>query len=39
GEFVVRDKQFVGKPGTGQYLKRAKYSKNTALTQGETLSI
>ncbi len=25
GEFVVRDKQFVGKPGYGQYVKRAKY--------------
>ncbi|MED4228596.1 dihydropyrimidinase [Neobacillus cucumis] len=25
GEFVIRDKQFVGKPGAGQFLKRAKY--------------
>lgn len=25
GEFVVRDKQFVGKPGMGSYIKRAKF--------------
>ncbi|WP_042456917.1 dihydropyrimidinase [Neobacillus dielmonensis] len=37
GEFVVRDKQFVGKPGSGQYLKRAKY--NTPITENETMSI
>ncbi len=28
GEFVVRDKKFVGKIGVGQYLKRAKYGEN-----------
>jgi dihydropyrimidinase len=39
GEFVVRDKQFVGKPGSGQYLKRAKYNGNTPIIQNETLSI
>jgi dihydropyrimidinase len=39
GEFVVRDKQFVGKPGSGQFLKRAKYNKNTLVNQSETLSI
>ncbi|WP_284037828.1 dihydropyrimidinase [Neobacillus sp. 114] len=39
GEYVVRDKQFVGKPGSGQYLKRAKYSSTTPLNQNETLSI
>ncbi|MED3623579.1 dihydropyrimidinase [Neobacillus thermocopriae] len=39
GEFVVRDKQFVGKPGSGQYLKRAKYNVNSQLTQSQTLSI
>jgi len=39
GEFVVRDKQFVGKPGSGQYLKRAKYNGYTLLNQNETLSI
>ncbi|WNR46758.1 dihydropyrimidinase [Paenibacillus roseipurpureus] len=29
GEFVIRDKQFVGQPGTGQFLKRKTY-KGTA---------
>ena len=28
GEFVIREKQFVGKLGAGQYLKRAKYGVN-----------
>ncbi|WLD92583.1 dihydropyrimidinase [Alkalihalobacillus sp. AL-G] len=27
GEFVIRDKQFVGKTGKGNYIKRAKYSE------------
>ncbi|MDR7073579.1 dihydropyrimidinase [Fictibacillus barbaricus] len=27
GEFVIRDKQFVGKPGSGNYIKRAKYNE------------
>jgi len=27
GEFVIRDKQFVGKLGYGKYLKRAKYGQ------------
>ena len=27
GEFVVRDKQFVGKLGAGQFIKRAKYGR------------
>ncbi|NRD79641.1 dihydropyrimidinase [Bacillus sp. BRMEA1] len=39
GEYVIRDKQFVGKPGSGQYLKRAKYSLNAPINQNETLSI
>jgi dihydropyrimidinase len=39
GEFVIRDKQFVGKAGAGQYLKRAKYNSNTSPNQNETLSI
>ncbi|WP_040208894.1 dihydropyrimidinase [Neobacillus jeddahensis] len=39
GEYVVRDKQFVGKPGSGQYLKRAKYNSNTPLKQDQTLTI
>ncbi|MDP5274240.1 dihydropyrimidinase [Chengkuizengella axinellae] len=27
GEFVIKDKKFVGKLGTGKYLKRAKYNR------------
>jgi dihydropyrimidinase len=27
GEFVVRDKQLVAKPGSGKYIKRAKYGE------------
>lgn len=34
GEFVIKDKQFVGKPGAGQYIKRAKYQET--LTARET---
>lgn len=39
GEYVIRDKQFVGKPGSGQYLKRARYSLNTPIIENETLKI
>lgn len=39
GEFVIREKQFVGKPGSGQYLKRAKYSMYTPIVQNQPLSI
>ncbi|MBM7691281.1 dihydropyrimidinase [Peribacillus deserti] len=39
GEFVIRDKKFVGSPGSGKYLKRAKYKQNTSIDQNETLSI
>ena len=28
GEFVIRDKQFVGTEGSGRYLKRSKYKSN-----------
>lgn len=31
GEFVIRDKKFVGKRGAGQYLKRAKYGKSNKI--------
>jgi len=27
GEFIIRNKQFVGNPGSGQYLKRNKYGE------------
>ena len=33
GEFVIKEKQFVGQPGTGQYIKRAKFQE--ALTSKE----
>ncbi len=39
GEFVIRDKQFVGKPGAGQFLKRAKYGSNQNDEQKETLTL
>lgn len=39
GEYVVRDKQFVGKPGSGQYLKRAKYNSNLPESENKPLSI
>jgi dihydropyrimidinase len=39
GEFVVRDRQFVGKAGSGQYIKREKYGTMKKLKQNETLSI
>lgn len=31
GEFVIKDKQFVGKLGNGQYLKRARYGELTTV--------
>ncbi|WP_026695667.1 dihydropyrimidinase [Peribacillus kribbensis] len=36
GEFVIREKQFVGKPGSGQYIKRAKYGKSQQAKTIET---
>jgi dihydropyrimidinase len=39
GEFVIRDQQFVGEPGRGQYLKRAKYSKSQETYKNEKLNI
>ncbi|MBS8263925.1 dihydropyrimidinase [Mesobacillus boroniphilus] len=39
GEFVIRDKTFVGKPGAGQYLKRAKYGENQANLTKESLTL
>lgn len=38
GEFVVRDKKFVGQQGAGQYVKRAKYGKSNEL-ENKTISI
>jgi dihydropyrimidinase len=39
GEFVIRDKQFVGKPGAGQFLKRAKYGSDKKSALKSTLTI
>jgi dihydropyrimidinase len=39
GEFVIRNKQFVGKPGRGKYLKRAKYNANTSGNEVKMQSI
>ncbi|RTR35850.1 dihydropyrimidinase [Robertmurraya yapensis] len=33
GEFVILDKQFVGKAGAGQYLKRGKYGEEIVLEE------
>jgi len=40
GEFVVRNKQFVGTPGTGRFIKRKKYHGNAASeAKGEALDV
>lgn len=39
GEFVVRDRQFAGKTGTGQYIKRAKYGKQLGTAGSSKVSI
>lgn len=33
GEFVIRDKQFVGKPGMGQYLKRKRFTSEVKVAE------
>jgi dihydropyrimidinase len=38
GEFVIREKQFVGELGRGQYLKRAKYGELKEVNQTERLN-
>lgn len=38
GEFVIRDKQFVGKAGSGQFIKRTKYGETQELLESKTLS-
>lgn len=35
GEFVVKDKKFVGNPGTGKFLKRAKFNDRTIVKREE----
>ncbi|MBY0098175.1 dihydropyrimidinase [Mesobacillus maritimus] len=37
GEFVIRDKAFVGNPGSGQYLKRKRFERATAATAQKVL--
>jgi len=37
GEFVIRDKAFVGKPGNGQYLKRKRFEVANADTAQKVL--
>lgn len=37
GEFVIRDKQFVGGRGNGQYLRRGKHVQHTIRTKVEAL--
>ncbi|WP_203290082.1 dihydropyrimidinase [Metabacillus sp. cB07] len=39
GEFVVRDRQFAGKAGTGQYIKRAKYGEQLGTAGSSKVSI
>ncbi|MDP4170637.1 MAG: dihydropyrimidinase [Bacillota bacterium] len=39
GEFVIKNKQFTGKPGSGHYLKRAKYGHQIQIHSNETLTI
>lgn len=36
GKYVVKDKEFVGKPGSGKFLKRAKFNVNLSEQQEET---
>ncbi|MGM0903482.1 MAG: dihydropyrimidinase [Bacillota bacterium] len=37
GEFVIRDKAFVGNPGSGQYLKRKRFERAIATTAQKVL--
>ena len=39
GDFVIRDKQFVGKPGSGQFLKREKYGSNQKAESEKTVTL
>lgn len=39
GEFVIREKQFVGEPGRGQYIKRAKYNELKETFKNEQLNM
>jgi dihydropyrimidinase len=37
-EFVIRDKQFVGKAGSGQYLKRNRFAAEAPLPSKAEIS-
>ncbi|PLT35432.1 dihydropyrimidinase [Bacillus sp. V5-8f] len=39
GQFVIRDKSFVGTPGKGLYLKRDKYGSAQSINEKEGLSV
>lgn len=39
GEFVIRDKKFVGAAGAGQYIKRAKYGKENQTEEAKSMTI
>ncbi|WP_285769218.1 dihydropyrimidinase [Peribacillus sp. SI8-4] len=39
GAFVIRDKQFVGEAGKGQFLKRSKYNAEMKSATGKTLPV
>ncbi|PLR69519.1 dihydropyrimidinase [Bacillus sp. UMB0893] len=39
GEFVVRDKQFIGRAGSGKFQKRAKYGEQLGANENEKVSI
>lgn len=39
GNFIIRDKVFVGKPGGGQFIKRAKYGEDYKIKDTSTISI
>ncbi|MGN8646777.1 dihydropyrimidinase [Gracilibacillus sp. HCP3S3_G5_1] len=38
GKFVIKDKQFVGELGSGEYIKRARYGERL-VNQGETIAL
>lgn len=37
GEYVIKDKEFVGKPGNGQFLKRAPFNRDEATVTEQDL--
>ncbi len=39
GEYVVKDRKFAGKPGAGQFIKRAKYGEAKKISVDNTIKI